>query len=167
MGLLSLGFHETFTAPYWQLFYHIVWSTKKREPLLTPNLEPLVHGFLRSKATGLGATVFALNGTTDHIHLVATIPPSLAVSQFIGQVKGVTSAKVNTLASVSSPFAWQEEYGIFSFDKKRLANHVEYVERQKEHHAQGTIIRLFECVDNKTSTQKPKPTSLTLPKDEE
>ncbi len=151
--------------PYWQLFYHIVWSTKKREPLLTPVLEPLVHDFLRGKAIGLGATIFALNGTTDHVHLVVTIPPHVAISQFIGQIKGVTSAKVNTLSAVSLPFAWQEEYGIFSFDKKRLANHVEYVERQKEHHAQGTIIRLFESVDSRTSTQKPKPTSLALPKD--
>ncbi|MBI3249888.1 MAG: IS200/IS605 family transposase [Deltaproteobacteria bacterium] len=133
--------------PYWQLFYHIVWSTKKREPLLTPSLEPFVYDFVRSKASGLGATVFAVNGTIDHIHLVVTIPPHLAVSTFIGQVKGVSSANVNKLTAVPFLFAWQEEYGVFSFDKKRLPNHVGYVERQKEHHQQGTIIPLFECVD--------------------
>lgn len=43
--------------PYWQLFYHIVWSTKGREPLLTPDIEPFVFDFLRRKAIGLGATV--------------------------------------------------------------------------------------------------------------
>jgi len=55
-------------VPYWQLFYHIVWTTKNRGPLLTPTIEPLVHEFLRSKAIGLGATVFTLNGTADHVH---------------------------------------------------------------------------------------------------
>jgi REP element-mobilizing transposase RayT len=50
--------------PYWQLFYHIVWSTKDREPLLTPDVEPIIHGFLRSKAIGLEAVVFALNVST-------------------------------------------------------------------------------------------------------
>ena len=54
--------------PYWQLFYHIVWTTKNREPLLAPTIESIVHEFLRSKATELGATVFALNGTADHVH---------------------------------------------------------------------------------------------------
>jgi hypothetical protein len=66
--------------PYWQLFYHIVWTTKNREPLLSPELEPIVYGFLRGKATGLGAAIFALNGTVDHVHLITAIPPSLAVS---------------------------------------------------------------------------------------
>ena len=36
--------------PYWQLFYHIVWTTKKRLPLLTPDVEPVVYEFLRVKA---------------------------------------------------------------------------------------------------------------------
>lgn len=61
--------------PYWQLFYHIVWSTKDRLPLLTPEAEPIIYGFLRGKAIGLGATLFALNGIADHVHMVAAIPP--------------------------------------------------------------------------------------------
>jgi putative transposase len=130
--------------PYWQLFYHVTWSTKNREPLLTPDLEPLVHELIRGKAIGLGATVFAVNGMADHIHLITSIPPKIAVAIFIGQVKGITSTKVNKSLSVSPLFAWQDEYGIFSLDKKRLPNHVAYVERQKEHHAQGTIIPLLE-----------------------
>ena len=27
---------------YWRLFYHFVWTTKNREPLLTPDIEPSV-----------------------------------------------------------------------------------------------------------------------------
>jgi putative transposase len=137
--------------PYWQLFYHIVWATKNREPLLSPELEPIVHSFLRSKALGLGATVFALNGMADHIHLIVTIPPQFAVARFIGQVKGATSARINKGTFLSQPFAWQEEYSIFSFDKKRLSNHVAYVEHQKEHHTQGTTISSLEQPNNQPS----------------
>ena len=138
--------------PYWQLFYHIVWGTKNRESLLSPELEPTVHDFIRSKAIGLGATVFALNGMTDHVHLIVTIPPQFAVARFIGQVKGATSARINKSSSLQQPFAWQEEYSIFSFDKKRLPHHVTYVERQKEHHTQGTTILSLERTN--TSTQR-------------
>jgi len=128
--------------PYWQLFYHLIWATKRREPLMTPAVAPEIYGFLRSKAIGLGATVFAVNGVADHVHMVVAIPPRLAVATFIGQVKGVASAKVNKAGLIGTPFYWQEEYGVFSFDAKRLPNFIAYVERQQQHHADYTAIRV-------------------------
>lgn len=133
--------------PYCQLFYHLVWSTKNRQPLLTPKVEEAVHKFLRVKAIGLGTTVFALNGIEDHVHIVVSIPPSIAVAKFVGQIKAVASTKFNKAHPDSPPFFWQEEYGAFSFDAKRLPNYVAYVNRQKEHHAQGTIIPVLERTD--------------------
>ena len=129
--------------PYHQLFYHLVWATKNRQPLLTPDIEPIVHGLLRSKAIGLDATLFALNGMEEHVHMVVSIPPAIAVSTFIGQVKGVASTRFNKGGHGSVLF-WQEEYAAFTFDAKRLPNYVAYVQRQKEHHSQGTIIPLLE-----------------------
>jgi REP element-mobilizing transposase RayT len=111
--------------PYWQLFYHLVWATKNRQPLLTPEIEPTVHGFLRTKAIGLEATLFALNGTADHVHMVVAIPPKIAIAKFVGQVKAVAATKFNKSGAVSVSF-WQEEYGVFSFDDKRLLNYVGY-----------------------------------------
>jgi putative transposase len=134
--------------PYWQLFYHIVWSTKDRLPLLTPDVETLIHGFLRAKAIGLEATVFALNGVLDHIHMVVAIPPKIAVAKFIGQIKAVASTKFNKSDASEVAFFWQEEYGVFSFDGKRLPNYIAYVERQKEHHAHGTVIPILERTDD-------------------
>jgi len=130
--------------PYWQLFYHVIWTTKQRRPLITSSVEPIIHGFLRRKAVDLGATVFALNGMADHVHLVVAIPPKISVSKFVGQVKAVASTKFNKLSSNELPFFWQKEYGVFSFDRKRLPNYVAYVRRQKEHHVQGTTIAILE-----------------------
>lgn len=96
--------------PYYQLFYHIVWVTKNRQPSFTPDVEPIIHNFLRTKAIGLGGTVFAVNGIEDHAHMVASIPPKIAVANFIGQVKGVATAKFNQQYP-DKAFYWQEEYG--------------------------------------------------------
>ena len=134
--------------PYWQLFYHLVWSTKDRLPLLTPEIEVVIYGFLRSKAIGLGATLFALNGVADHVHVVAAVPPKIAVAKFIGQVKAVASTKFNKSGQSNTPFFWQEEYGVFSFDGKRLPNYIAYVERQQKHHAQDTAISILERTDD-------------------
>ena len=135
--------------PYWQLFYHIVWATKNRLPLLTADVEPIIHGFLRSKAVGLGATVFALNGT-DHVHIAAAIPPKIALAKLIGQVKAVASTKFNKSGLSTTPLFWQEEYGAFSFDGKRLPNYIAYIERQKGHHGRGTTIPILERTDDST-----------------
>lgn len=130
--------------PYWQLFYHLVWATKNREPLLTPEVEPIIYNYIRTKAIGLGAVVFALNGWTDHSHLIASIPPKISVATFVGQIKGVSSAKFNQSGHPNTPFFWQDEYAAFSFDQKRLPNYIAYVERQKEHHKNRTIIPILE-----------------------
>lgn len=134
--------------PYWQLYYHMVWATKNRLPLLTAEIEPVIYGFLRQKAVGLGATVFALNGIADHVHLVAAIPPRIAIAKFIGQVKAVASTKFNKSELWDGSFFWQDEYGVFSFDGKRLSSVIYYVEHQKEHHVSGKTIPVLErCSD--------------------
>ncbi len=138
--------------PYYQLFYHLVWSTKDRQPLLTDEVEPIIHGLLRAKATGLGAIVFALDGVEDHVHLVVSIPPAMAVARFVGQVKAVASTRFNKAHPESHSFFWQDEYGAFSFDGKRLPNVIAYVNQQKLHHSQGTALPVLE----RTSEGAPK-----------
>ena len=81
--------------PYHQLYYHLVWATKHRQPILTPAVEPIVYNLLRTKAIGLGATVYALNGDEMHVHMVASITPAIAVAKFVGQVKATTSTRFN------------------------------------------------------------------------
>jgi REP element-mobilizing transposase RayT len=77
--------------PYWRAFYHIVWTTKHRAPLITPDVEAVIFPSIAHRAGELGATVYALNGVADHVHLVVAIPPRLAVAQLVGEVKGRSS----------------------------------------------------------------------------
>lgn len=133
---------------YWRLFYHLVWATHNRMPYIAPELEPVIYDLLKVKAIGLGATVFAINGMEDHVHCVVSIPPSQAVANFVGQIKGVSSAKVNTqLAQSGRRFAWQEGYGVFSCDAKRLPYVIDYVQTQKQHHAGQSLIPVLERSD--------------------
>ncbi len=130
--------------PYWQLFYHLVWATKNREPLLRPPAEKEIFGYLTGKATALGGVVYTLGGIVDHVHMVVAIPPAIAVAKFVGQIKGVASTRLNQSGASSGRFEWQDEYGAFSFDAKRLPNFITYVNHQKEHHATGTAIPILE-----------------------
>lgn len=134
--------------PFWRLYYHIVWSTRRREALIEPAWEGDLHNAIAAKATGLGAFVHAVGGIEDHVHLVASVPPHIALSAFIGQVKGASSHLVNHTLAPDCGFAWQAEYGVVSFGGKRLDAVVKYTKRQRQHHLQNTAIRFLECTES-------------------
>jgi REP element-mobilizing transposase RayT len=131
---------------YWRTYYHIVWATKYREPLITLEVEATLYPAIVGKANELGAIVYALNGTVDHVHLVAAIPPRLAVASVVGEIKGRSSHVVNHHFPID--FAWQVGYGVLTFGEKHLPWVVGYVDRQKEHHVAQTLhARLEVCQD--------------------
>src|SRR5574341_51902 len=138
---------QVIDMPYWQLYYHVVWATKNREPLLTPEVESVIYGFMRDKAQNLDAIVYAVNGYLDHVHMAVCVPPKISLAKFIGQVKAVASVRFNQSGLSPVPFYWQEEYGVLSFDRKRLSTIVDYVERQKEHHASAALIPVLERLE--------------------
>lgn len=125
--------------PYWKLFYHVVWSTKYRLPLIDPAWEEDLYGYMWGKATALECIPHAINGTADHTHVVISIPPKLAIATVIGQLKGASSHCTNQILVADRSFAWQTEYSVFSFSERSLVPVVEYVNNQKRHHAEQSI----------------------------
>lgn len=130
--------------PHSRLYYHVVWGTKKREPRITPQIESLLHDFIRSKAIGLGGYIYAINGTEDHIHLVVHIPRTIPVSQYVGKIKGSSSAQLNKLDLGTEKFYWQSEYSIFTISEFMIPKLIQYTENQKTHHEKGTTEAGFE-----------------------
>ena len=120
--------------PFYKLYYHLVWSTKYREPVLTPNLEAILYRHIRRKASELEGDVLASNGWVDHIHLVVKIPPKISVAAFIRQVKGYSTAMLNKSGHTAVPVYWQTEYAAFSIDRHSLSRVIDYVNNQKRHH---------------------------------
>jgi putative transposase len=144
--------------PYWRLFYHFTWGTKERLPLIESAWETSLHNVIAAKAKALGAFVYAVGGTDDHVHLAVSVPPKVALSTFIGQVKGNSSHFVNHELETDIPFAWQAEYGVVSFGGKRLDMVVRYVKGQKKHHAEQTTITMLEqTVPDGKGEAKPSP----------
>ena len=130
--------------PHWRLFYHAVWSTKHRLSLIEPAWEADLYGYMWGKATALECVPHAINGMPDHIHVVISIPPKLSVATLIGQLKGASSHRINEIFVPHRSFAWQAEYGVFSFSEKTLPTIVDYVQNQKKHHSQNALVDSME-----------------------
>jgi putative transposase len=133
--------------PYYELYYHLVWATKDREPLIVPDLEADLHQYLRGKAISLGVIVHAVGGIEEHVHVAASIPPRLAVATVIGQLKGASSHWVTYVSPLHLPFAWQGGYGALSFGKQALPRVVDYVLHQHQRHRDRRLIPEMEHIE--------------------
>jgi putative transposase len=133
---------------YSEINLHVTWHTKESLPLLTQQVEPLAHRYLRQKIISTpGAFVPEIGGTETHVHVAVTIPPTLLISEFIGQLKGASSHEVNKqLGLCGQALQWQTGYGVVSFGTGDLDWVKEYVRNQREHHAQGRIYDRLERI---------------------
>ena len=72
---------------YTNLLYHIVYATKERAPLITEELRPELHRYLGGTVRKLGGIGLEVNGTSDHVHFVAKLPPTISVADFLSKLK--------------------------------------------------------------------------------
>jgi putative transposase len=117
--------------------------------LLTPQIEPLAHRFIKKRIIEtFGAFVHEIGGIETHVHIAVTIPPTLLISEFVGKLKGGSSHDVNqALGRGRKEIEWQTGYGVVSFGTRDLPWVVDYVRNQREHHARGTVHERLERID--------------------
>ena len=132
--------------PYWKLYYHFIWGTKDRLPLILPGFEAGLYRVITAKVIEMNGIVYAIGGIEDHIHLAVSVPPKIAVAKFVGEVKGNSSHFVNHVVKPDCEFYWLDEYGVLSFGEKNLPAVVSYIQNQKEHHADGSLIIAMEQI---------------------
>lgn len=135
--------------PFWRCYYHLIWATKQRAPLITPQVEPVIYGVIRAKAHELESPILAMNSVVDHIHIAACIPPKLAVAEWVKHIKGASTRDINArLPNLELPFSWQPSYGALTFGARNQQFVIDYVNRQKEHHANETLEPYLEQIDD-------------------
>ena len=125
---------------YLRLFYHFVWATWDRTPLLTGEVEEQAYALIRQQCTTLDAKVIAIGGVENHVHLLVSLPVTLNIVDFIKPVKGVSSRVLNeTFGRPAWSFKWQGRYGAITVCPSHVGLIRGYVGGQKRRHADGTL----------------------------
>lgn len=132
-------------------YYHFVWATKNRQPILLPELETVIFNSILQKTMELSQFnhVYAINGTTDHIHVAVSLYPAVSISEWIKRVKGASSHAVNEAHTFEhiARFRWQRGYSVHTFGKTNLEYVVRYIQKQKQHHADNTTQPYLETLE--------------------
>lgn len=121
-------------SAYTQNFYHLVFSTKLRANLITPELELRLFPFIGGIVRDLRCQLIAINGMPDHVHLLVRYRADLSHSDMVRHIKGRSSKWINETVPSSDHFSWQEGYGGFTVSKSVVPEVEAYIARQKEHH---------------------------------
>jgi putative transposase len=143
---------------YSEINLHFVWHTKNSQPLLTAAVEQFTHRYLRQKLINTpGAYIHEIGGTDNHVHLAVSIAPTILISDLVGKLKGSSSHEANQqIGKGAKLLEWQAGYGVVTFSTKDLEWVVRYIQNQREHHAQGTILARLERIAAEEEAQAPQ-----------
>lgn len=119
---------------YTKLYYHLVFSTKHRQPLITPEIETELHKYIAGIVRNLEGSCIEINGTTDHLHILAIIPPKIALSEALKAIKASSSKWLHETKPACHDFGWQDGYSAFSVSVSQLEPVRQYIRDQKTHH---------------------------------
>jgi putative transposase len=119
---------------YANLLTHIIFSTKDRSPFIDAQLASALHLYLGGIIRELNGTALAINGPTDHVHLLLALPPNLALSEAMRVLKTNSSRWVHEQWPQRRAFAWQTGYGAFSVSQSNADQVCAYIADQEEHH---------------------------------
>ncbi|MDZ4717594.1 MAG: IS200/IS605 family transposase [Roseiflexaceae bacterium] len=125
--------------PFWRVYYHLIWATKYRQPSISATVEALLYPELQRRASTMDVLVYASDGYVDHVHMVVSIPPKLAVADVIRQFKGGSAHAINATMPSDPSFQWQRGYGVLSIGERQRPIVESYVRNQKQHHSAQSL----------------------------
>ena len=79
---------HTFT----RLYFHIIFSTKHRQPFIDLEFEERLHPYLGGIIREMGGVAIRVGGVADHVHLLAQLPATLALADVVRDIKANSSA---------------------------------------------------------------------------
>ena len=128
---------------YTQIFYHIVFSTKNRVRCISKARRDDLYGYMWGINKNLKCHLYRIGGVEDHVHILTSIHPSIALADYIENMKTSSTSWIRREGIISDWPGWQDGYGAFtaSIDEKDAL--IEYIKAQDEHHREISFLEEY------------------------
>ncbi len=124
---------------YSQLYVHIIFSVKNREPLIKESFRNELFSYIGGIIKNKNQKPLAINGTENHIHILVGVKPDISLSDLVREIKSNSSKFINEQKYLRTKFNWQEGFGAFSYSHSQLTTVIKYINNQLEHHKKRTF----------------------------
>ena len=119
---------------------HIVFHVKsKGTPIVEGDLDH-VHRYIAGIVKAQGGVLIEIGGMPDHVHLLASLPKTVALADFVKTIKASSSKWIKELNPYYGGFSWQDGYGAFSVSASIVPRVIQYIRNQREHHKVRTFM---------------------------
>ena len=118
---------------------HLVFSTKNREPFISPTIEKDLHRYMAKVFRELKSPSLAIDGTRDHVHILFSLARVITIADLVEEIKTSTSKWIKTKGGEFKGFHWQKGYGAFSIGQSNVEALKRYIRGQKKHHQRRTF----------------------------
>lgn len=117
-----------------QLYVHLAFSTKHREPLLLAPLRAEMYPYLATVLTNSGSPAIKVGGTADHVHALFRLSKNCSLAEVVEEIKTSSSKWIKTKGRALASFHWQSGYAGFSVSPADVEKVAEYIKNQEAHH---------------------------------
>lgn len=124
---------------YSQLYVQIVFAVKGRECFINESFREELQKYIAGIIDNNKQKLFAIYCMPDHVHILVSMKPALAISDFVRDIKASSSSFIKEKKWVNSLFSWQEGFGAFTYHKSQANNVVDYILNQPENHRKKTF----------------------------
>ena len=131
-----MSYRKTAHSVY-DLKYHIVWITKYRKQILRGEIGKRVRELIRQTCASLEVYIVKGHVSKDHVHLLVSVPPRLAVSELVKRLKGRSSRLTLEEFGELRKVYWGRHLwarGYFAASSGNVTDEViaEYIEKQSQ-----------------------------------
>ena len=134
---------RTTVSTFTNLLFHIVYSTRYRKPTIESRWQDELYGYIGGIVRENKGTLLCIGGVQDHVHLLAKLSPTIAISDMLRLMKSNSSKMVNDVIRPRIPFEWQSGYAAFSVSESQFEKVRDYVLNQAEHHRRKSFEEEF------------------------
>ncbi|MBR4856580.1 MAG: transposase [Bacteroidaceae bacterium] len=125
---------------------HLIFHVKKAGVKMLGGDLPRIFQYVGGIIKRMDGIPYAVGGVQNHIHILASLPKSMALTDFVRVIKSNSSKWIKQLDTHYTEFAWQDGYGAFSVSPSLLDKTIQYIHQQEEHHRKRSFqdeYRLF------------------------
>jgi putative transposase len=122
-----------------QLYVHLAFSTKHREPLILAPLRAQMHACLATVLKNQASPAVKIGGTSDHVHALFRLSKNRSLAAIVEEIKTSSSKWAKTQGRAFVNFHWQSGYGGFSVSPADVEAVADYIAQQETHHRAVTF----------------------------
>ena len=105
---------------YTRLLYQIIFHTKRNEKTLLKANREEMYSYMASIINNQKSFTYEIGGTSNHVHIITRIHPTIVISNLVKDIKLSTSKMIKSRNLFPHFEGWQQGYSIFSYSKEQI-----------------------------------------------